>query len=324
MEPAPEIVLLIERAFQALLSGDAETFIDCLSRTAGTLLIGQDPNEWWVGFEENKAIVRVQLQEWPDIHSDIEEIVAWKEGSVGWVAAKTNRGLVGQPAVPARLSAVLHQEGAYWRIVQWHFSVPVANEEFVGVELTTALEGILTGVQDEEPPSSAMAGDGSVVIMFTDIEGSTALMESLGEDRWLELLQWHNEVIRQQTAVFGGSVVKGQGDGFMLAFAACGAAVACAVALQRALKSGWAGIPVPTRVGIHCGNAKAEAGDFFGRTVVVAARISAAAAGGEILTSQQVQESLAGAFRLGTSRSLTLKGIAGQQTAFPVVWEIAD
>ncbi len=321
MEPAPEIVPLIEHMLRAALSRDADSFVDCLSRSPETLIIGQDPNEWWVGFENIRAILRVQLQEWPDLQPDIEEIRAWKEGTVGWVEAKTVRHMEGQPDTPTRLTAVLHQEGAYWRIVQWHFSVPIANEEYVGVELTTAVEGILTGVQDEQPPIAATAGDGSVVIMFTDIEGSTALMESLGEDRWLDLLQWHNDVIRQQTAVFGGSLVKGQGDGFMLAFPACGSAAACAVALQRGLSGGWAGIAVPTRVGIHCGNVKAEAGDFFGRTVVVAARISAAAAGGEILASQQLQEGLAGAFRLGVAKTLSLKGITGQQSVFPVLWE---
>ena len=58
------------------------------------------------------------------------------------------------------------------------------------------------------------------------------------------------------------------------------------------------GIPVPTRVGIHRGNAKAEAGHFFGRAVVVAARISGAAAGDEILASQEVQEGFAALLQL--------------------------
>ncbi len=75
------------------------------------------------------------------------------------------------------------------------------------------------------------------------------------------------------------------------------------------------------RMGMHCGNAKAEGGDFFGRTVVVAARLANAAAGGEILVSQAVQESLGGAFRLDEARSLTLKGLAGHHAAFSVIWQ---
>ena len=105
--------------------------------------------------------------------------------------------------------------------------------------------------------------------MFTDIEGSTALMEGLGEAKWLDLLEWHNGAVRQQAGLFGGTVVKGQGDGFMIAFPAVGSAAACAVAIQRSLSAGWQGSPVAVRIGLNSGNVKAEAGDFFGRTVVV-------------------------------------------------------
>jgi class 3 adenylate cyclase len=218
------------------------------------------------------------------------------------------------------MTFVVHEEGAYWRIVQWHASLGMPNEETLGFELTTDVDEILTMVQDEPAPVGALAGDGSVTIMFTDIEGSTALMESLGEQAWLELLDWHDGVVRQQMTVFGGSVVKGQGDGFMLAFPATGSAAGCAAAIQRALSVGWRGVRVPVRMGMNCGNAKAEGGDFFGRTVVVAARLANAADGGEILVSQAVQESLGGAFHLDEARSLTLKGLAGQHAAFPIIW----
>jgi class 3 adenylate cyclase len=72
---------------------------------------------------------------------------------------------------------------------------------------------------------------------------------------------------------------------------------------------------------MHSGNVKEEAGDFFGRTVVIAARVSGAAMGGEILVSQAVQEGLGGAFPLSAARSLTLKGLMGHHTAFPVSWK---
>jgi len=197
----------------------------------------------------------------------------------------------------------------------------VPNEQVVGMGLTTTVEEILAEVQDEEPPVAATAADGAVTIVFTDIEGSTHLMETLGEQRWLGLLGWHNDAVTQQTSLFGGSVVKGQGDGFMLAFPACGSATACAIATQRLLKGGWEGTPVPTRIGVHCGNAKVEGGDFFGRTVVIAARISSAAGGGEILVSEDVQQILAGAFPLSAPRSIALKGIAGERPVFPVRWD---
>ena len=225
-----------------------------------------------------------------------------------------------RPAVLTRSTLVLREEGLNWRIVHWHISMPVANEESLGIGLTTTVDELLVMVQAERPTVTAMAADGSVTIVFTDVEGSTALMETLGERQWLELLDWHDRAVKQQTALFGGSVVKGLGDGFMLAFPAIGSAAACAVAIERALSGGWDGTAVAVRIGMHSGNAKAEAGDFFGRTVVVAACVASAAAAGEILASEAVHDGLGGAFPVGRSRSLSLKGLAGNHTVFPVLW----
>lgn len=320
MEPAPELVLLMERMYRSFDTRDSETFIDGVSRQPGSMVIGTAPEEWWVGIEAITTMIRVQFSEMPPIHFDPEETVAWKESTVGWVVSRAPMVVEGMASIMTRSTLVLREEGAHWRIVHWHISIPVANEESLGVALTTAVDEILTLLQDERPPAMAMSPDGIVTIMFTDIEGSTALMESLGEDSWLELLDWHDNAVRQQTALFGGVVVKGQGDGFMLAFSAAGSAAACGAAIQRALSAGWAGVPVAVRVGIHSGNAKVEGGDFFGRTVVIAARISSAASGGEILASQVVQDSLAGAFTLGEARSLVLKGVDGHHTVFPILW----
>jgi adenylate cyclase len=321
MEEAPELVIFLERLYRSWEALDYEAIIDATARNPGALMIGSDPGEWWAGPKDITAVLRAQVQEMPRFHFDIEEVVAWKEGSVGWAAARALFTPEDRPPVQTPTTLVLHEEGAYWRIVQWHFSIPVTNEEILGVELTTAVEEILSMVQDERPPIGAAASDGSVTIVFTDIEGSTALMESLGEERWLELIRWHDDVVKEQTTLFGGSVVKGQGDGFMLAFPASGSAAACAVAIERALSSGWAGVPVPIRVGMHCGNAKTEAGDFFGRTVVVAARVASAASGDEILVSQAVQESLGRSFPVGGSRTLVLKGMTGHHAVFPVLWQ---
>jgi adenylate cyclase len=324
MEPAPELVLFMERMYRNWEAMDADVFADSIARQPGSLMIGSDAEEWWAGYDAIAAVIRVQLDEFreglPKFAFVVQQIDAWKEGTVGWVASRALMAFEGRPPLPTRSTVVVHEEGAFWRIVHWHFSMAVANEDALGVGLTTAVEEILARVQDERPPLAAMGADGTVTIVFTDIEGSTALMESLGEQRWLELLDWHDAAVRQQTALFGGSVIKGQGDGFMLAFPAAGSAAACAVAIQRALSGGREGVPVPVRIGMHLGNAKAEGGDFFGRTVVIAARVANSAAGGEILVSQAVQEGLGGAFALAGARSVALKGLSGQHAVFPVLW----
>lgn len=71
---------------------------------------------------------------------------------------------------------------------------------------------------------------------------------------------------------------------------------------------------------MQTGDVNAEGGDFFGRTVVMAARVAGAAGGGEIMVSKLVQEGLVGAFGLGVSRSHSLKGLTGHHAVYPVFW----
>jgi adenylate cyclase len=323
MEPAPELVAFAERLFRSISNFDGEAIADAFSREEGTVAIGTALEEWWVDFDEIAALFRVQLQEMAGIgpvHLEVQRLDAFKEGSVGWIQSQMVAPMGDVPSTPLRLTMTLHEEGAYWRVVQYHASFPLSNEESFGMTMTTALDDILIEVQGDAPPSSALSDDGSTTIVFTDIEGSTALMETLGETSWLELLAWHEEVVHRQTVLFGGTVVKGQGDGFMLAFPSIGAGASCAMAIQRSLSAGWNGIQVPVRIGVHSGNARAEGGDFFGRTVVVAARVAGAAAGREILVSRAVQEGLGGALPLAGARTLALKGLSGEQVAFPLEW----
>jgi len=324
MEPAPELVAFAERILLSTSSLYTDAYLDGYSHHPGVRFIGPDPDEWWEGFEQIAAVGRAQFHEMKElggIRIDTDEIVAWKEGTVGWIALRGRVTLGQSDPQEVRMTFIVHEDGAFWRIVHHQLAFTVTNEEAMGLELTTAVDQLLLLVQDQAPPAAGMAADGSVTIMFTDLEGSTALMESLGEDRWLDLLAWHDAIVRQQTAVFGGTVVKGQGDGFMLAFPAAGSAAAGAMAIQRSLRDGWAGVPVPARMGLHAGNAKAEGGDFFGRTVVVAARVSSMADGGEILLSQEVQQDLNGAFPLEGPKALALKGLSGIYTVFELVWK---
>jgi adenylate cyclase len=333
MEPAPELRSLVERLMSNWIVGDSVAVTDLISREPGSLVIGTDSEEWWEGYNRIAAIFKIQFQEMAEVEGRglgsvnpiavLQDFSSWKEGSIGWVSARLTVGGAAESGNYARITMVFREEGSFWRVVQWHSSIGVSNEE-LGTNLTTSVDDILTAIHEEEIPMSATSSDGSVTIMFTDIEGSTSLLESLGEPQWLELLEWHDSVVNQQLRIFGGKLIKGQGDGFMLAFPAAGSATACAVAIQKALNTGWAGVEVPVRIGVHRGNAKAEGGDFFGRTVVLAARIAGAAKGSEILVSQAVQEDLGGAFSLGEARSLSLKGMSGTYSAFPLLWRSVD
>ncbi len=137
----------------------------------------------------------------------------------------------------------------------------------------------------------ALAADGGVVaidaFLFTDIEGSTALLQRAGADVYARVLADHHGLIRSALAEHGGREVNTAGDGFFAAFSSPGACVAAAAEMQLALADhGWPGRePVRVRMGVHCGEAEQTTAGLVGLDVHRAARIAAAAHGGQVLVS---------------------------------------
>ncbi len=104
-----------------------------------------------------------------------------------------------------------------------------------GVDVTTSIDDMVSALEEEQPDMRAhMAPDGTVAILFSDIEDSTVLTERLGDERWLQLLREHNAIFREQLDRHDGYEVKSQGDGFMLAFPDPCEALDCAIEVQRA------------------------------------------------------------------------------------------
>ena len=162
-----------------------------------------------------------------------------------------------------------------------------------------------------------------MTIAFTDIEDSLRLNARLGDRRWLAVLHTHDDVIRRITAEHGGTVVKSQGDGSMLAFASARRALTCAAVIDRGIAEAFADLEdaIRVRIGLHVGEPVREANDFFGHTVNFAARVASSAAGGEILVSSLLHDLLAqtGEFEFAEARSVELKGIEGAQVVYPVI-----
>ena len=159
-----------------------------------------------------------------------------------------------------------------------------------------------------------------LAVVFTDIVDSTRLLEEMGERDWYELLTEHNEIVRSVTEAFGGTEVDNPGDGFLLTFPDTGQAVLAALETQRRLADLAA---FAVRVGIHAGDVIQRGSNIYGREVHFAARIAAAARGGEVLVSGDIREELAaaGRFQFGPARAATLKGFEGEHTVVPVRWE---
>jgi class 3 adenylate cyclase/tetratricopeptide (TPR) repeat protein len=196
-----------------------------------------------------------------------------------------------------------------------------------GASVTASIDLVAAAVSLERPDLSAHASpEGTVTILFSDIEGSTAANERLGDRRWLEVLRAHNRIVRREVAAQRGFEVKCQGDGFMIAFGSARRAVLCAVGVQRALGEYAEAHPeeaVLVRIGLHTGEVVKEAEDFFGTNVALAARIASVARGGEVLVSGLLKDLLqsSGDVEFGPAREVELKGISGSQRLHEIVWQ---
>jgi class 3 adenylate cyclase len=191
----------------------------------------------------------------------------------------------------------------------------------------SAIDRMLSWVEEERPNlARATAPDGTVTILFTDIENSTALNERLGDQRWLEVLRAHNAVVRDCIREHGGYEVKSQGDGFMIAYPSAIEGLHCAIEMQRHLADAPdLAEPLRVRIGLHTGEAIREGDDFFGRSVTLAARLGGQADGGQILTSSVVRELASGAeIRFDDAGSVELKGLRGSQHVYRVDWSGPD
>jgi class 3 adenylate cyclase/DNA-binding CsgD family transcriptional regulator len=170
---------------------------------------------------------------------------------------------------------------------------------------------------------------GVVALLFTDLVGSTGLIDRLGDDCAEELRHVHFALLRQAVADAGGQEVKNLGDGLMVVFSSVVDAAHCAVSMQRAVAehNGEQDIApeaaLHVRIGLHAGEPYQEEGDFFGGPVVVAQRLCDQAKGGQILASEVVATLVGsrGGFRFLPVGRLPLKGLVQPLAAVAIEWE---
>ena len=155
--------------------------------------------------------------------------------------------------------------------------------------------------------------------MFTDIVGSTNLVEALGDEAWDTLLQWHNTVLREVFATNEGEEISTTGDGFFVSFDSPEQAVAAAIAIQRRLAEHRTsqGFAPQVRIGLHASDATQVGGDFHGKGVHEAARIAALGGGGDIVASVAT---VGASHRTSDPRSADLKGLSGPIEVVNIEW----
>jgi class 3 adenylate cyclase len=166
------------------------------------------------------------------------------------------------------------------------------------------VEEFVTGVRGASDAERVL-----ITILFTDIVGSTARAATLGDDRWRDLLDNHDAVVRHELARFQGLEVNTAGDGFVATFISPSVALRCAEAIVDAV----AALGIEVRVGVHSGEVEVRGDDIAGMAVHIGARVSGLAGPSEVLVSSTVREIVTGSRRVFEDRGEhDLKGVPGR------------
>jgi adenylate cyclase len=194
----------------------------------------------------------------------------------------------------------------------------ILRKEGLGAAVRSSIEDLADWAEVERPDLARLSPSGRVAILFSDIEESTALNERIGDRAWVRLIDRHDKMVSRHVKRHAGYVVKSQGDGFMIAFAQPEEAVRCSLDIQRELSKRHNGIRV--RIGIHAGKSVRRGDDLFGRNVAMAARVAAAADGGEVLVTESVRDAVAGQAEIAfdDGRDVELKGFSGAHRLYAV------
>jgi adenylate cyclase len=193
--------------------------------------------------------------------------------------------------------------------------------------LLSSIDDFATWAMEERNEIARVAAaDGTVTILFSDIENSTGLNSELGDESWVKLLRAHDRLLRTYVDRHQGHIVKSQGDGYMVVFPTPRLALEAALGIQRALAAKrqrsrqLRRTPLRVRMGLHTGTAIERDGDFFGRNVAMAARVAAMADGGEILVTDEIVDALADSpdFRFDEDDRVELKGLPGDHRLWAV------
>jgi pimeloyl-ACP methyl ester carboxylesterase len=159
---------------------------------------------------------------------------------------------------------------------------------FIGdntVEIVDLIEEFLTGSRAVVDVDRVLA-----TVLFTDIVGSTARAEQLGDQRWRSLLDAHHAAARREFTRFRGKEMKSLGDGFLTTFDGPARAIRCASAITEAVRP----LGIELRTGLHTGEVELGEDDVRGIAVHIAARVAALAGSGEVLVSRTVRDLVAG------------------------------
>jgi class 3 adenylate cyclase/ketosteroid isomerase-like protein len=292
-----------------------------------TLLVGTGADEVRFGPAEVRRQVVRDMSEVDGLSLGMENlrVNVFGEAAFAYSDLVINASVGGESfRFPVRTTIGLILTSDRWRIAQIHTSVPWGEQapgRSFPVELTKTLSDLLTSIDSDSGSSALTAARlGTATILFTDVVDSTRLSQSMGDQKWSELITAHFDTVRGIVEDEGGSVVKTLGDGGMFVFPSGVSALLAAVRTQRAVTAS-ADDALKVRVGVHTGDVVQGDNDYIGLTVNKAARVAAAAQGDQILVSSTTADIVnSSEIDFGDPITVELKGIEGTHALRPLHW----
>jgi class 3 adenylate cyclase len=325
MRQSLEIEAVVRRFLESRMANDMDAMRNLHSDSEFLRLIGSDEHQWFRGRDAVRPTGGgSDAADWsPEFQvadAEVLRLEAFEEGNTGWAAVEQKRTLVNGQEFVFRITLVLRLEASVWKLVQIHFSHAVADDAILNVDLTTTLSDLLESVEPESGFGDEAAVLSTTTILFTDVVDSTVLSKAIGDEAWAARIASHFRTVRKAVESNGGSVVKTLGDGGMYRFGSATAALATAIDIQVELSASHNGFSL--RSGIHSGDVVESESDILGLTVNKAARVAAAAQGGQILVSSTTLDMInTSQFTFADPVTADLKGIDGTHLLIPLLWD---
>ena len=220
---------------------------------------------------------------------------------------------------------VLHRTDETWLSVEYarHVARTMTDAQLVEVpgtdhyiweenaeQIVAEIEEFLTGVRTTHEIERSVR-----TMLVTDIVASTDHARALGDTRWRELLDRQQAAVERQITRFGGRLIKNTGDGVLVTFDGPARGIRCAIAIRETMRA----LGLKVRSGVHTGEVELRGDDIGGIAVHLAARISALAGAGEILTSRTLKDLTAGSGLVFEDRGVhTLKGVPDEWQVYAI------
>lgn len=315
---SPELEAIMRRWLEATARGDGRTIRNMLTTDPAARYCGSSRDEF-IGGQDLFDGIEAHIAEIGNIEVEAPEFDSFDFGDTDWAVGRcTLRHRETGNRVNWRVSVFFRLEDGLWKGHLVHSSFATDDHKIMGVR-HMAFQDLVNSARRLDPQ---IGRGGSATVMFTDIAGSAALAEALGDARWTREANAHVETLTAQVEAEGGRVIKSLGDGTMSTFPSAGAGLRAAQSIQRVLAHQDGEPRLRIRIGLHTGDVIESGDDFFGTVVNKAARVASVAAPEEILVSDATRVMVGGAseFRFADTAALTLKGLEGEHIVHRLEW----